>query len=168
MHKPTTVHLQSTKRVLIHLSTSPSQGILLATSYAAQLRAYCDSDWVGCVVTRRFTSGFCVMIGHSPISWKSKRQSVVARSSAETEYRSMALKLCEVMWLKQLFKDLGLSHMHSIPLFCDDQGALATSTNLVHHEKTKHVDIDCHLSGTKLRKLRPHLSYVHSFFQAIS
>lgn len=144
MHNPTSAHLQAAKRVLRYLSGSPNQGILLASSSAAQLSAYCDSDWAGCPVTRRSTSGFCVMLGHSPISWKSKRQSVVARSSAEAEYRSMALTVCEVMWLKQLLKDLGLSNMKSVPLFCDNQAALAISANPVHHEKTKHVAIDCH------------------------
>ncbi|XP_056695762.1 uncharacterized mitochondrial protein AtMg00810-like [Spinacia oleracea] len=90
MHKPTTVHLQAAKRVLRYLAGSTDQGILLANTSAAKLTAYCDSDWAGCPSTRRSTSGFCILLGNSPISWKSKRQSVVARSSAEAEYRSMA------------------------------------------------------------------------------
>lgn len=68
MHHPTDVHLQSAKRVLRYLAGSCSQGILLANSSSAQLKAYCDSDWAGCPSTRRSTSGFCILLGASPIS----------------------------------------------------------------------------------------------------
>ena len=149
MHQPTTIHMQSAKRVLRYLAGSPSQGILLANKSTAKLQAYCDSDWGGCASTRRSTSGYCILLGDSPISWKSKRQSVVARSSAEAEYRSMALVICEVMWLKQLLKDLGLKCLGQTPVHCDNQAALAIAANPVHHEKTKHVDIDCHFIRDK-------------------
>ena len=100
MHKPTSIHLQAAKRVLRYLCKDPGQGIVLANHSKAHLTAYCDSDWRGCPSTRRLTSGFCILLGSSPISWKSKRQFVVARSTAEVEYTSMALTVCEVMWLK--------------------------------------------------------------------
>ena len=144
MHNPTSVHLQAGKRVLRYLAGAPGQGILLANHSQAKLSAYCDSDWAGCPSTRRSTTGFCILLGGSPISWKSKRQSVVARSTAEAEYRSIAMTVCEVMWLKHLLKDLGVKNMGSTPLHCDNQAALAIASNPVHHEKTKHVDIDCH------------------------
>lgn len=149
MHNPTTAHLQAAKRILRYLSGTLNQGILLASSSTATLTAYCDSDWAGCPNTRRSTSGFCVLLGHSPISWKSKRQTVVARSTAEAEYMSMVLAVCEVMWLKQLLKDLGLKNKTSTPIYCDNQAAIAISANPVHHEKTKHVDIDCHFIRDK-------------------
>uniref|UniRef100_A0A803KNS1 Reverse transcriptase Ty1/copia-type domain-containing protein n=1 Tax=Chenopodium quinoa TaxID=63459 RepID=A0A803KNS1_CHEQI len=66
------------------------QGILLASESSAQLTAYCDSDWQVVLNTRRSTSRYCIMLGESPISWKSKRQSVVARSTAEAEYRKFS------------------------------------------------------------------------------
>ena len=149
MHQPTSVHYQAAIRVLRYLAGSKEQGILLASQTNAQLTAFCDSDWAGCPVTRRSTSGFCVLLGSSPISWKAKRQSVVARSSAEAEYRSMALTVCEVMWLRQLLKDLGINHSSGTPICCDNQAALAIAANPVHHEKTKHVDIDCHFIRDK-------------------
>lgn len=91
MHKPTSVHMQSAKRLLRYLLNSPSQEILLASSSAAHLQAYRDSDWASCPTTRRSTTGYCVLLGNSPISWKAKKQAVVSRSSAEAEYRAMAL-----------------------------------------------------------------------------
>ena len=144
MHSPTSAHFQAAKRVLRYLSGSKDQGILLASSSAAELQAYCDSDWAGCPNTRRSTTGYCIVLGKSPIAWKSKKQSVVARSTAEAEYRSLAMTVCEVLWVKQLLKDLGLTHLGSTTIFCDNKSALAIAANPVHHEKTKHVEIDCH------------------------
>ena len=152
MHKPTSAHFQTGKRVLRYLAGSMEQGILLSSASAAKLNAYCDSDWAGCPNTRRSTSGFCIMLGDSPISWKSKRQSVVARSTAEAEYRSMALTLCGVMWINQLLKGLGIKYLGTTPIFCDNQAALAIAANPVHHEKTKHVDIDCRFIRDKAQE----------------
>lgn len=73
MQNPTNVHMQAGKRVLRYLLTNPSQGILLASSSAAQVQAYCDSNWASCPTTRRSTMGFCILLGSSPISWKSKK-----------------------------------------------------------------------------------------------
>lgn len=68
----------------------------MASQSAAVLTAYCDSDWAGCPITRKPTTGYCILLGQSPISWKAKKQQ--ARSSAEAEYRAMALTICEVTW----------------------------------------------------------------------
>lgn len=70
MHNPTNVHMQAGKRVLRYLAGSPSQGILLASHSAAKLTAFCDSDWASCPTTRRSTTGYCILLGSSPISWK--------------------------------------------------------------------------------------------------
>lgn len=117
MHNPTTVHYQAAKRVLRYLAGSKEQGILLASSSAAKLQAYCDSDWAGCPNSRRSTSGFCIMLGQSPIAWKYKKQSVVARSTTEVEFRSLAMTVCEVMWVKNLLKELGLKDLGATNIF---------------------------------------------------
>lgn len=149
MHKPTSIHMQATKRVLRYLKTNPSQGILLPSSSTATLTAYCDSDWAGRPYSRRSTTGFCIMLGQSPISWRFKKQSVVARSSAEAEYRAMAFTICEVLWLHLLLKELGLTHSATTTLNCDNKAALSIVANPVHHERTKHVHIVCHFIREK-------------------
>lgn len=144
MHRPTTVHMQAGKRLLRYLLGTYNQGLFLASSSAAQLTAYCDSDWASCPMTRRSTTGYCILLGDSPISWKAKKQTVTSRSSAEAEYRAMALTACEVTWLSVLLKDLGIKNLPATVMKSDSQAALAIAANPVQHEKTKHVDIDCH------------------------
>ena len=75
---------------------------------------------------------------------------MVARSTAEAEYRAMALTTCEVVWLSQLLKDLGIKSVSPVTLKCDNQAALSIAVNLVHHERTKHVEIDCHFVRDKV------------------
>ncbi|CAM8905574.1 unnamed protein product [Rhodiola kirilowii] len=85
------------------------------------------------------------MLGPCIISWKTKKQSVVSRSSAESEYRSMAAVCCELAWLARLISDMGVKVSSAIHLHCDNKAAIHIAHNPVFHERTKHVELDCHL-----------------------
>ncbi|WJZ96775.1 hypothetical protein VitviT2T_015427 [Vitis vinifera] len=113
-----------------------------STHYAAVL---CILRYLkGDPTDRRSTTGYCFLLGSSLISWRSKKQTFVARSSTEAEYRALADTTSELLWLRWLLKDLGVSTSSATPLYCDNQSAIHIAHNDVFHERTKHIEIDCH------------------------
>ncbi|CAM8979132.1 unnamed protein product [Rhodiola kirilowii] len=145
MHQPTQDHLNAAHRVLRYLKGAPAQGVFYPSGQPLQLVAFCDADWGACPLTRKSISGYCVLLSGSLISWKSKKQAIVSRSSAEAEYRAMAHAYCEVSWLVRLLADLHVSVPTPVPLFCDNNAAMHIARNQVFHERTKHVELDCHV-----------------------
>ncbi|CAM8932959.1 unnamed protein product [Rhodiola kirilowii] len=145
MQGPNEEHMKAAHRLLRFLKGAPAQGIFFPATSDLKLRAYCDADWAACPVTRRSITGHCVLLGPSVVSWKTKKQPVVSRSSAESEYRSMAATCCELVWLARLIKDMGVQVETPVPLFCDNKAAIHIAHNPVFHERTKHVELDCHL-----------------------
>lgn len=100
MHTPRQPHLEVAYHVLRYLKSTPSQGIFFPCESALTLQRYCDADWARCPTTRRSTIGYIIFLGHSPISWHFKKQTVVSHSSIEAEYRAMATTVSELIWLK--------------------------------------------------------------------
>ncbi|KAF5819826.1 putative RNA-directed DNA polymerase [Helianthus annuus] len=142
MHKPSKSHLQIALRLLRYLKKSPGKGILFTKGTSFDLTAYADSDWGKCVETRRSVTGFCIFLGNSLVSWKSKKQNTVSRSSAEAEYRAMCSATCEIMWLANILKELNIQIELPISLFCDNSAAISITANPVFHDRTKHFEID--------------------------
>ncbi|KAG7532447.1 Reverse transcriptase RNA-dependent DNA polymerase [Arabidopsis thaliana x Arabidopsis arenosa] len=102
MQKPLLDHWEAALRLVRYLKGCPGQGILLSSTSDLQLKAFSDSDHAGCPLTRRSLTGYLVKLGPSPVSWKTKKQDKVSRSSAEAEYRAMAMTCQELMWVKEL------------------------------------------------------------------
>ncbi|KAL9431918.1 hypothetical protein AB3S75_027012 [Citrus x aurantiifolia] len=105
------------------------------------------------------------MLGSSPISWKSKKQHTVARSSAEAEYRAMATITCELKCLKGLLMSLGVDHSRPMHLYCDSQAALHLAANPVFHEQTKHIEVDCHFVRDEIQRRNIRPAYVSAHIQ---
>ena len=85
------------------------------------------------------------------ISWKSKKQNVVSWSNANSEYKDTTQSICEIMWIRQLLMDVGIENLVPTKLWCDNQVAMHIAFNLVFHEHTKHIEIDCHFVHIKLQ-----------------
>lgn len=151
LSSPTTAHLHAANHLLRYLKSSPGQGILLQAVSAFQLKAFVDADWASCPDTRRSVTSFCVFLGESLITWKSKKQPTVSRSSAEAEYRGLAMVTSELLWLSQLLRDLQIAPLNPALVYCDNQAAIAIASNPTFHERTKHIEIDCHFVRDKIQ-----------------
>nr|GEU58299.1 amino acid permease 3-like [Tanacetum cinerariifolium] len=105
------------------------------------IAAFFDSD-SKCPVTRRSVFGYCVFANGSFVSWKSKKQATLSKSSAEAEYRSMAVATCEVTWIVKIMKDMGVNNLIPTDLYCDNKYAIQIAANPVMYKITKHFDTD--------------------------
>lgn len=143
---PTTIHWAAVLRILRYLRGTISQSLLFSSTSSPELRAYSDSDWAGDITDRKSTTGYCIFLGDSLISWKSKKQSVVSRSSTEAEYRAMASTTTQIVWLRWLLEDMGVVLSTPTPMYCDNRSAIQIAHNSVFHERTKHIEIDCHIT----------------------
>lgn len=117
---------------------------MLSSDNDLRLTAYCDADWAACPLTRRSLSGYIIMLGDYVDSWKTKKQHMVAHSSAEAEYRSMAYTYQELKWMNELLSTLNIHQSGPMPFYCDNQAALHIAHNPVFHGRTKHIEADCH------------------------
>ncbi|CAM8953525.1 unnamed protein product [Rhodiola kirilowii] len=144
MNTPTTDHLKAAHRLLRYIKNAPAQGLFFSANSLLKMIAYCDVDWAACPKTRRSISGFCILIGHSLISWKTKKQAIVSRSSAKSEYRAMAATCSEILWLLCLFEDIKAPIPTPVTLYCDNPAAIHIAKNPIFHKRTKHIELDCH------------------------
>lgn len=144
MPKPCAHYLAAAHRVLRYLKGSAALGLFFSSTSSLEPSLFADADWAACADTRRSVSGYCLFLGSSLISWKSKKQQIVSRSSTEAEYRSMALATCELVWIGMLLTDFGISCTKVVPLFCDNKAAVYLTSNAAFLERTKHIEVDCH------------------------
>ncbi|XP_019246487.1 PREDICTED: uncharacterized protein LOC109226143 [Nicotiana attenuata] len=166
MQSPTEVHWSGVKRVLHYIAGTSQLGLRISAQSSLNLVGFSDADWAGCPLSRRSTSGLCVFLGSNCISWSSRKQNTVAKSSAEAEYRSLASLAAEVTWVTYILKDIGISLSQPPVLFTDNISALHLRPNPVLHARTKHVELDYHfvrekvVQGAMVTKFIPSMSQV--------
>ncbi|PKU84797.1 Retrovirus-related Pol polyprotein from transposon TNT 1-94 [Dendrobium catenatum] len=153
-------HLTTVKRILRYLLGTQNLGIWYPKFISSfEIIGYSDSNFAGCRVDRKSTSGTCQFIGNSLVSWSSRKQNSVALSTAKAKYIALGSCVAQVLWLKQQLIDLGLT-IGTIPIYCDNTSAICISKNPIQHSRTKHIDIRHHFIRDHVSKGEIELTHV--------
>ncbi|GJZ11190.1 ribonuclease H-like domain-containing protein [Tanacetum coccineum] len=131
MHSPLQSHSKAALRVLRYLKGSPGY-------------------WAKCPKTRKFVTGLCVFLGKTLVSWKSKKQATISKSSLDPEYRSMSSASREVVLLGNMLHSIGLKGLYPVELCCDNSSAIEIAANPIFHERTKHFELDAYFVREKV------------------
>jgi hypothetical protein len=137
---PKECHLVAVKRILRYLVSTPCFGIWYPKGSTFDLIGYSDSNYAGCKVDRKSTSGTCQFLGRSMVSWSSKKQTSVALSTADAEYVAAGQCCAQLLWMRQTLRDIGYN-LSKVPLLCDNESAIRLADNPIEHSRTKHIDI---------------------------
>ncbi|GKD55645.1 ribonuclease H-like domain-containing protein [Tanacetum coccineum] len=113
--------------------TRPDLSYVLFRFTTSQLIAYSDADWAGCPAMRRSTSGYCVYLGDNLLTWSSKCQDTLSRSSVEAKYRGVASAVAETSWIRNLLRELHNPLFTTTLVYCDNVSAVCMSANPVQH-----------------------------------
>src|SRR6266540_4007759 len=142
---PKECHVVAVKRILRYLIHIPTLGLWYPKSSSFNLLGYSDSDYAGCKVDHKSTTGTCQFLGRSLVSWSAKKQNSVALSTAEAENVAAGACCAQLLWMKQTLSDYGCE-FRKILLLCDNEGAIKLANNPVQHSCTKNIDIRHHFS----------------------
>lgn len=141
LHCAKEVHLQAAKRVLRYIKGTFDYGVWFNYIQEFNLHGFSDSDWGGSLDDMKSTSGYCFTFGSGVFSWTSKKQDIVAQSTAEAEFIAATAAVNQALWLRKILADLQMAQTDSTKVFVDNQAAIAISNNSVFHGKTKHFNI---------------------------
>lgn len=165
MHSPTTLHWQATKRILRYLKGTSTHCLHFKPTQAQSLLAYSDAGWLSDPEDSRSQYGYAIFHGSNLISWTSKKQKVVARSSTESEYRSLAYIAAELIWIQQLLTDLYMPLIRPPLLLCDNVGAIFMTKNPVIQTRSKHIVLDFHFIRELVESNSLHVRHISSVDQ---
>ncbi|KAH9321895.1 hypothetical protein KI387_016534 [Taxus chinensis] len=144
MQEPKICHWKAAKRILRYLKGLVDLGLEYKKNENFFLIGYSDSDHAGNIDDRKSTSGFVFFMGSGPISWGSKKQHFVSRSSTEAEYSSAGEAVCEAIWLRRILEGLGIPQDKPTTMYVDNEGVLKLVRNPVFHERTEHIEVQVH------------------------
>ncbi|XP_028948155.1 uncharacterized mitochondrial protein AtMg00810-like [Malus domestica] len=160
MNSLTEIHFGDVKRILRYLQGTLHTGIVYSAASHPTLTAFSDSDWAAYLNTRRSVTGYVVYLGENPISWQSKKQTSVSRSSTEAEYKALAHTAADIAWVRQILRDLKCSVPQPPIIHCDNMSAIALSSNPVFHSRIKHLDTDYHFVRERVQRRDLEVLYI--------
>lgn len=152
MEQPKRTHWEAGKRILRYVRGTLGDGIYYQKANGTKVIGYCDSDWAGSIDDSKSTSGNVFFVGSSAITWMSKKQQVVALSTAEAEYISLSLASCQALWITWVLEYLKHATKESPTIYCDNKSAIALTENPVFHGKSKHIRIKYHFIRDLVKK----------------
>ena len=155
---PQEPHLAAAIQIWRYLKTTVNFAIYYRQGESVEPSGYSNSDYAGDADERKSTAGYILGIGSAPTTWNSKKQGEVTRSSAEAEYRAAAEATKEALWLRNLLSELKISIPKPVSIGCDNQSCICMATNLVLHERTKHIEAQCYFIRDNIRKERINLT----------
>ena len=144
MQVPRVVHLDGVYRVLAYIKRAPGKGLLYQKQGHLMVEAYSDAGYAGDKADRKSHGRYATYVGGNLVTWRSQKQSVVSRSTAESEYRAMADTTAEMLWLRSLLIELGFPPPSPMKMYCDNEAATFIASNDTFHMRTKHIEVDCH------------------------
>ncbi|XP_059629556.1 secreted RxLR effector protein 161-like [Cornus florida] len=162
MERPTITHFKAAKRILRYIKGTLDFGLFYSFSNDFKLVGYCDSDWAGDLDDRKSTSGYCFFMGNTAFTWCSKKQPIVTLSTCEAEYVAATSCVCQVIWLRNLLKELHMLQEESTEIFVDNKSAIALAKNPVFHERSKHIDTRFHFIRECITKKEVELKFIKS------
>ncbi|XLR42330.1 hypothetical protein S83_026990 [Arachis hypogaea] len=131
MHDPRERYLQAVNMIIQYLKASPRKGLLFKKEGILSIKVYTDTDYAGTIIDRRSTLGYYMFLGGNLVTWRRKKQNVVAKLSAETEFRAMVQRICELLWMKIILDDPKVKYEAPIELVCDNKFAISIAHNPV-------------------------------------
>ncbi|CAL1395069.1 unnamed protein product [Linum trigynum] len=162
MNDPLEEHLAAVTHILRYLKTTPRMGLFLTKNSSRTVELYTDASWASAITSRRSTTGYRSYVWGNLVTWRSKKKSVVARSSVEAEYWALALGIQEAMWIQRVLKELKMHGQEKVQMYTNSQVGLSIVKNPVHHDRTKHVEIDRHFISEKVEYGVMDVNYVPS------
>jgi hypothetical protein len=142
MRNPRCTHWEVVKDVVNYLKGTAKLKLTLGGT-SAGLEAYVDTDWAS-QPHRHSMSGYTILLHGSPVAWSTCKQSIITLSTAETEYIALTAVAREVLYLQALITELYECIISPIPIYCENQGAIALASNSKFHAHTKHIDLRFH------------------------
>lgn len=145
MQNPCQHYFQAATHLLRYVKGTLHYVLHYPTKLDFTLTGFCDADWAKCKISRKSITCYCILLEGCLISWKTKKQTIVSRFSVEVEYRSMGHTTYEIKWISYMLTDFQIAPKLQDKLFRDNQATLAIAKNPLFHERTKHIEIGCHV-----------------------
>ncbi|KAB2597408.1 polyprotein (retrotrasposon protein) [Pyrus ussuriensis x Pyrus communis] len=150
MHEPSEDHMTAVMHIFNYLKGAPGKRLMYRKYRHMAMKGYTDTEWARNVTDRQSTSGYFTFVASNLVTWRSKKQHLVARSSAEAEYRGMALGICALLWIRILLTKIRFKSKEPMLLYYDNQAVREIANNPIQHDRTMHVKVDRHFIKEKL------------------